>query len=402
MTTAPFARSEPETVGLSSTRLRHIAEALRREIDASQIPGAVVGIMRAGRLAYLESFGYRDAATKEPLKCDAIFSIASMTKAMTSTAIMQLVEEGRVLLADPVSRFLPPLAALQVAPGGTATPRAPKRLPTIQDLLRHTSGFTYRDRGTTPAHAAYPGSSISAAETMPKEDVIAALAASPLLFDPGSDWEYGFSTDVLGFVVEAVAGKPLGTVLQQRVWGPLGMVDTSFALPASKQGRYARALAKDPLSGKPNATIHHATDRSLRWDSGGGGALSTATDYLRFAEMLRSGGKLGSAEILGRGTVALMTSDHLPQSFTNKIADTMDPAATGYGFGLGFAVRRQDGIAAMAGSAGDYYWSGAYGTYFWIDPKETITVVFLSAAPGLIRLRYRQMLRNLVYQALTS
>jgi CubicO group peptidase (beta-lactamase class C family) len=402
VTTPHFARTEPETVGLSSTRLKRIAEALHREIEASQIPGAVVGIMRAGRLAYLESFGYRDATSKEPLTTDAIFSIASMTKAMTSTAIMQLVEEGRVLLADPVSRYLPPMAALKVAPGGTATPRAPKRLPTIQDLLRHTSGFTYRDRGTTPAHAAYPGSSLSAAETMVKEDAIAALAASPLLFDPGSDWEYGFSTDVLGFVVEAVTGRSLGVVLQERVWQPLGMVDTSFSLSTSKRVRYARALAKDPLTGNPNATIHHATDRAQRWESGGGGTLSTAMDYLRFAEMLRSGGKLGATEILGRGTVMLMTSDHLPASFSNKIADAMDGAASGYGYGLGVAVRRQDGIAAMAGSVGDYYWSGAYGTYFWVDPKEAITTVFMAAAPGLIRLRYRQMLRNLVYQALTA
>jgi CubicO group peptidase (beta-lactamase class C family) len=236
---------------------------------------------------------------------------------------------------------------------------------------------------------------------MPKEEVIAALAKAPLLFDPGSDWEYGFSTDVLGFVVEAVTGMPLGDVLAQRLWSPLGMSDTSFALPAAKRSRYALPLAKDPLSGEANPAIHHATDKTQRWQSGGGGAVSTAHDYLRFCEMLRSGGRLGSADILGRGTVALMTSDHLPAPFFSKIADAMDPAAVGYGFGLGFAVRRQDGVSAMAGSAGDYYWSGVYGTYFWVDPREQLSVVFLAAAPGLIRLRYRQMLRNMVYQALT-
>jgi CubicO group peptidase (beta-lactamase class C family) len=235
---------------------------------------------------------------------------------------------------------------------------------------------------------------------MPKEEAIAALAKSPLLFDPGSNWEYGFSTDVLGFVVEAVTGKPLGSVLQERVWGPLGMSDTGFALPAAKRARYALALPKDPITGAANTIPHHATDKTQKWESGGGGTVSTAADYLRFAEMFRTGGKLGTVEVLGRGTVALMTADHLPASFTNMIADKMDPAATGYGFGLGFAVRRQDGIAAMAGSAGDFYWSGVYGTYFWVDPKEQLSVVFLAAAPGLIRLRYRQMLRNLVYQAL--
>ena len=402
MTAHALPHAEPESVGLSSARLRRIGEALRREVADGQIPGAVVGIMRGGKLAHLEAVGYRDAAAREPLGTDAIFSVASMTKPMTSVAAMLLVEEGRLLLGDQVAKYLPPLAALKVAQdGGRVEGRAPKRAPTIQDLLRHTSGLTYSERGSTPAHKAYPGSSIVAAERMDKADVIAALAKAPLLFDPGSDWEYGFSSDMLGFVVEAVAGMPLGDFLAQRLWSPLGMGDTGFALPAAKRARYALALAKDPLTGDANPSIHHATDKSQRWHSGGGGAVSTAGDYLRFCEMLRSGGRLGSADILGRGTVGLMTADHLPASFVSKIADAMDPAASGYGFGLGFAVRRQHGIAAMAGSAGDFYWSGVYGTYFWVDPREQLSVVFLAAAPGLIRLRYRQMLRNLVYQALT-
>jgi CubicO group peptidase (beta-lactamase class C family) len=271
----------------------------------------------------------------------------------------------------------------------------------VQDLLRHASGLTYQNRGDTYAHAAYPGSSVAAAEKLTKEATIAALARAPLLFDPGTNWEYGFSTDVLGFIVEAVSGKRLSQFLAERVWGPLGMVDTSFVLPADKRHRYARALAKDPLTGAANVAIHHAGDKPQIWDSGGGGTVSTAADYLCFAEALRLGGTLGSAQILGRGTVALMTCDHLPSELSNRIADSMDPAAIGYGFGLGFAVRRQSGLAAMAGSAGDFYWSGVYGTYFWVDPKEALTVVFMAAAPGLIRLRYRQMLRNLVYQALT-
>jgi CubicO group peptidase (beta-lactamase class C family) len=401
MTAADIARAEPEAVGLSSVRLRRFGEAMRREVEAARMPGCVVAIARGGKLAHLEAIGYRDPAAREPLKTDAVFSIASMTKPMTSVAIMMLVEEGRVLLGDPVSEYLPPLAELKVAEPGGGT-RAPKQIPTIQDLLRHTSGLTYKDRGTTPAHALYPGSSVWAAERLSKEETIAALAKSPLLFDPGSNWEYGFSTDVLGFVVEAVTGKALGSFLQERLWAPLGMTDTSFALPAAKRSRYALALAKDPVTGNANPSIHHGTDRTQKWESGGGGSVSTAADYLRFTEMLRRGGRLGGAEVLGRGTVALMKADHLPQSFNNMIADKMDPAATGYGFGLGFAVRRQTGIAAMAGSAGDYYWSGVYGTYFWIDPKEELSVVFMAAAPGLIRLRYRQMSRNLVYQALTS
>jgi CubicO group peptidase (beta-lactamase class C family) len=178
------------------------------------------------------------------------------------------------------------------------------------------------------------------------------------------------------------------------------MADTGFDLPAAKRGRYALTLPKDPVTGEANDVPHHATDKTQIWHSGGGGTISTVRDYLRFAEMLRRGGRLGSADILGRGTVKLMTADHLPASFIDKIAAKMDPAATGYGFGLGFAVRRHDGIAAMAGSAGDYYWSGVWGTNFWVDPKEELCTVFMSAAPGQIRLRYRHMVRNLVYQAL--
>ena len=400
MTAPVLAVAEPETVGLSGPRLRRIGAALRREIDAAQLPGAVVAIARGGRLAHLEAVGYRDPGSKDPLKTDAIFSIASMTKAMTSVAIMSLVEEGLVLLADPVSKYLPPLAEWKVVARSGGGVRAPKQPPTVQDLLRHTSGLTYRDRGTTDAHGLYPGSSVWAAERMTKAETIAALAGAPLLFDPGTNWEYGFSTDVLGFVVEAVTGKSLGSVLKERVWGPLAMNDTSFALPADKRSRYALALPKDPLTGGDNPAVHHGMDKTQKWESGGGGAVSTASDYLRFAEMLRRGGKLGSADILGRGTVTLMTADHLPASFNNMIADKMEPAATGYGFGLGFAVRRQDGIAAMAGSAGEYYWSGVYGTYFWVDPREELSVVLMAAAPGMIRQRYRQMLRNLVYQAL--
>jgi CubicO group peptidase (beta-lactamase class C family) len=398
MTPPTIARTEPEAVGLSPVRLRRIGEALRAEVEGRRIPGAAIGVMRSGRLAHLEAVGYRDAATTEPLTADAIFSIASMTKPLTSVAVMLLVEEGRVLLGDPVAKYLPPLAELKVAAAGGV--RTPKRAPTIQDLLRHTSGLTYRDRGTTPAHQLYPGSSLWAAHRMGKEELLAALARAPLLFDPGSDWEYGFSSDVAGFVVEAVTGAPLGAYLGERVFAPLGMVDTGFELAHGKRGRYAHALARDPLTGGDNPLPPHAPGATQRWDCGGGGLVSTVSDYLRFAEMLRAGGRLGSASILGRGTIALMTADHLPEAFHDRIADKMDPAATGYGFGLGFAVRRQDGIAAMAGSAGDYYWSGVFGTYFWIDPKEELAVVFLAAAPGTIRLRYRQLARNLVYQAL--
>ena len=234
---------------------------------------------------------------------------------------------------------------------------------------------------------------------MSKAEAIAALAKSPLLFDPGSSWEYGFSTDVLGFVVEAVTGKPLGGVLQERVWGPLGMSDTGFALPAAKRARYALALPRTPSPALP--TRSPTTPPTRR--RSGVGRRRHRVDRHRLPALCRNAALWRQARQC-RGARARHgragTADHLPASFTNMIADKMDPAAAGYGFGLGVAVRRQDGIAAMAGSAGDFYWSGVYGTYFWVDPKEQLSVVFMAAAPGLIRLRYRQMTRNLVYQAL--
>lgn len=392
----------PQAVGLSAARLGRIEEALKRDVDAALVPGAVVGVMRRGKLAYLKAVGHRDPASKEPMRDDALFSIASMTKPLTSVAIMMLHEEGRVLLGDPVSKYLPEVKDNPVAtvfdPDKLETRRA-AREPTVQDLLRHTSGFTYADRGNSAAHKMHPGGSVKSMISLSKADTIKKLGAAPLLFDPGSNWQYGFSTDILGFIVEAVTGTTLGGFLKDRLFAPLGMTETGFQLAPEKTGRYAHAFPNDPLTGGRQA-IHHAQPHEPKWDSGGGGGLSCPRDYLRFGEMMRAGGSLGGVEILGRKTVELMTTDHLPADFGMRIADSMDPAAAGYGFGLGFAVRRQNGIAAMAGSQGDYYWSGVYGTYFWVDPREELVCVFMAAAPGMIRMRYRQMVRGLVYQAI--
>lgn len=395
--------TEPSSVGLSPSRLALVRATFEREIAAGLTPGAVVGITRRGRLAYLEAFGSVDPATSRPMTTDAIFSVASMTKPMVSVVIMQLAEEGRLLLTDPIGKHLPELAELRVAKGMGAEPLETVPTvpgPTIQDLLRHTSGMTYQSRGTTPVHKSTPGDSISAAVKMSRDEFLATLAKAPLLFQPGTEWEYGFSTDVLGHVIEAVTGKRLAEALSERLWRPLGMADTSFRVTPDEVARYARPFAVDPATGQ-KPPVRDAT-LPMKWDSGGGGAVSTAADYLRFTEMLLRGGMLGSARILGRKTVEHMTSDHLPAHLGARIADTMDPSCAGYGFGLGFAVRRQAGIAAMAGSAGDFYWSGVYGTYFWVDPKEQMTAVLLAATPGMMRLRYRPLIRSLVYQAIVE
>lgn len=402
--TESLSRPDPAEAGFSPERLDRVRAVLAREVADGRIPGAVFAIARRGRLAALDAVGRLVPDHPGAIEPDAIFSIASMTKPMVSVAILQLLEEGRLLLADPVSKFLPELDALNVVvptADGSLVTRPAEHSPTIQDLLRHTSGLTYQDRGKTPAHALYPGSSISAAVKLSASDFLAALARAPLLHPPGAVWEYGFSTDVLGHVVERITGQTLGQALSERIWRPLGMEDTSFAPPSEKASRYARAFATDPLTGSAQ-TILHATGRTMQWESGGGGAVSTAADYLRFAEMLRHGGLLDGCRVLARKTVALMVSDHLGPEIVNRIADTMDASCAGYGFGLGVAVRRQPGISAMAGSAGDYYWSGVYGTYFWVDPQEELSCVFMAAAPGVIRLRYRQLMRALVYQSIAD
>ena len=402
--------SLPAAAGFDPARVALIGTALEREIAEGRIPGAVLAIARGGKLAHLKAHGVRDPATGAAMAADAIFSIASMTKVMTSVAILMLHEEGRLLIGDPVSVYLPELARLKVATrydAETLETRAPSRIPTIQDLLRHTSGLTYRESyppagGMTQLHKRYPASSVAGPFKFSKAETIAMLAESPLLFDPGSNWSYGYSTDVLGFVVEAISGKSLGGFLQERLWTPLGMADTSFVLPSAKQSRYAHALPVDPGSGQPQVKIMHTSSETAKWDAGGGGCVSTAGDYIKFAEMLRQGGSLGGVRILGPRIVAYMTSDHLATTIGDRIADTMDPGAAGYGFGLGVAVRRQTGHSAMLGTQGDFYWSGVYGTYFWVDPVAKLSVVLMAMAPGLMRLRYRQLVRGLVYQAMAD
>jgi CubicO group peptidase (beta-lactamase class C family) len=398
-----LVRAEPASVGLDPARLARIRDALERDVAAGLLPGAVVGVSRRGRIAYLEAIGHRDPVTRQPMWADAVFSIASMTKPMTSVAIMMLHEEGRLLLGDPVSKFLPQMANMKVARSPSADPLElvpVAREMTVQDLLRHTSGLTYDNRGTTAVHRAYPGSSVSAAVRMGREEFLETIGKVPLLYQPGTAWEYGFSTDILGHIVEAVSGMTLGAFLKTRLWDPLGMTDTSFALSQSAESRYARAFPTCPLTGAAQS-VHHATGKPTKWDSGGGGAVSTAADYLRFVQMLLNGGRLDDTRLLGRKTVDLMRADHLGPEIENRLT-TMDPAFAGYGFGLGFAVRRAAGVAAAMGSAGDYYWSGVYGTYFWIDPAEELAVVFMAAAPGQMRLRYRQLVRGLVLQAVAD
>jgi CubicO group peptidase (beta-lactamase class C family) len=397
----------PEKVGLSEERLQRLTAALQAEVDAGQMPGAVVAIARKGQAAYLHTFGWIDPVRKTPMALDSIFSIASMTKPMVSVAIMMLHEEGKLQLSDPIGKYLPQLAKMELGsvktdPAGKATvERAPpKRQPTVQDLLRHTAGFPYG--GTRRDHELiklWPAGSVDSAFTYSGPEFLEKLSQLPLQHEPGTVWDYSVAVDVQGFIVEAVTGKSLSAFLEERIWKPLDMADTGFSVPEAKKARYALAFANDPVSGKPQS-IPHASGKPIKFDCGGGCAVSTALDYLRFAQMLVNGGTLDGKRLLSRKTIELMVSDQLGPEVR---ARTTNPILNeGYSFGLGFAVRSQTGIAPVAGTTGDYNWGGAYGTFFWGDPKEEMAVVYMVAAPGEGRGRLRTLVRNMVLQSIAD
>ena len=382
--------AKPEQVGLSSERLARITQVLSADVERGQIPGAVVVAARKGRAAYVQAVGFRDKASGAPMTPDAIFRIASMTKPLVTVAALSLYEEGRLLLSDPVSKYIPAFKHLTVG-----VERAPaEREMTIQDLMRHTSGLTYGNRGTTEIYKMYPESSNASSLTLTMDEFIERLSKAPLLYQPGTRWEYSLSTDVLGRVVEIVSGKPLGEFLAERIYRPLKMTDTTFLVPADKRARIAQALPTHPETGAEYKLADPTVPR--KFDCGGGCAVSTAGDYARFAQMLLNRGVLDGARVLAPRTVELMTSDHL-----GPIArGSSYYAGPGYTWGLGVAVREAKGLSPMAGSAGDYFWPGAFATYWWADPKEEMVVVSMMQSP--LGRHYQQLLRALVFQAIAE
>jgi CubicO group peptidase (beta-lactamase class C family) len=401
----PLLSVQPEAVGMSSTRLARIIPALNAEVEAGQLPGAVVAIARHGHLVFHEAVGHLGPDRSTPMPRDALFAIASMTKPVTGVAALMLWEEGRLGLADPVERFLPQLGNRRVAvlnervmAGRGPIETVPAARPiTMLDLMRHTSGLTYGGRGTTAVHALYPASSNAAGATLDTGAFLDRLAAAPLLYQPGTVWDYGLSIDVIGLVVETLSGQSLGSFLNQRLFGPLGMKDTGFQVLADKVARLARPLPRDPDTGATQIVPDRA--EALRFECGGGGLASTALDYLRFAQMLLGGGILGETRILGRKTVEAMRTSRMTPDIENRIAD-LDPNSDGYGFGLTVAVRERAGT--LMGSLREFYWNGAYGTLWWADPAEDLAVVFMAQVPGEQRRRYRPIINALVYQALTN
>jgi CubicO group peptidase (beta-lactamase class C family) len=402
----PLPRAKPESVGMSSERLARIAEVLNADIQKGRLPGAVIAVARRGKLVYYYAFGYLDKDAGTKMTTDAIFSIASMTKPMVAAGALELYERGLVRIDDPVSAYLPQFAKMQVAvlrqsnDGGAGFDTVPAaRLPTVQDLMRHTSGLIYGGRGATPVHKLYPASSSSAGLEMSGKEFLDKLGSLPLLHQPGSTWDYGFGLDVLGLLIERVSGKPLGRYLDEGLFQPLGMKDTGFAVPPEKLKRYAKAFANDPDTGKPQSVLD--LSKPLKFECGGGCASSTAADYMRFAQMLLNGGKLGETRVLGRKTVEYMLSNQLTPGTVNLIGNA-DPTRADMGFGLGLAVQTTPGIVRTAGSVGSFSWPGAYGTNWWADPKEQLVVVFMAQTPGPIRWHYRYVINALVNAAIVD
>lgn len=404
---ADLPSASPEEVGLSPIRLERMTQFFQADTANKHVPGAVVMLARNGKIAYAKAFGMRDAASNSPMALDTIFRIYSMTKPVTGVAVLMLAEEGKFRLADAVSLYLPAFKDMRVlvetvdAAGRRAVATVPAvREITIQDLLRHTSGITYGS-GNSAAERLYIENGIGItlggkgnpmASSMTDQEMAEKIAKTPLMFQPGTAWEYGRSIDVLGALVEKVSGQRLDEFFEQRIFKPLGMKDTAFNLPQEKFGRVAQP-APDPDTGKTAELTDITVPRKFL--GGGEGLLSTAADYMRFCQMLLNGGELDGVRLLSRKTVEWMTSDHIDPALAKSPTFISGP---GYGFGLTVAVRKEKGMSAIPGSVGEFNWGGAAGTAFWVDPKEKLIAIMMIQSPGQ-RLYYRYAFRDLVYQS---
>jgi CubicO group peptidase (beta-lactamase class C family) len=399
----------PEEVGFLSTRLKRLSDRLNDGVKNNELPGAVVLIARNGKIVLFESYGFRDKEAKVAMTNDTIFRIASMTKPIVTLAAMMLMEEGKLTLADRVSMYIPAFADTKVAAqkknadGTVEQVLLPQFRPmTVHDLMRHTSGLTYGAAGANPVKQSYLDMKVND-RSQTNAEMADKLAKLALLYQPGTTWEYSMSTDVLGRVVEVASGMPLDKFIEERITKPLKMGDTGFEVSADKKARGARPMKEGPKNEMP--PIPDITEK-FTWRSGGGGMVSTAADYARFLQMFANGGQLDGVRLISRKTIDLMTADALPPDIKMGADmfrfEALEPsAAKGQGFGLGFAVRNVQGVNPLPGSPNDYFWGGAYGTYFWHDPRERMYVVFMMQSPQA-RLRYRFLMRDLVYQAMVN
>jgi CubicO group peptidase (beta-lactamase class C family) len=408
----PKAIGRPEDLGFAGDRLEKVTKAFQGYVDSGQIPGAVVLIARRDKVAYFKAFGFRDREQKLAMGTDSIFRIASMTKPIVSVGAMMLAEEGKLDIFAPVAQYLPEFKDLKVAvekvdaDGKKETVLQPQMRPmTVQDLLRHTAGLVYSPPiGNGPVPEAYRDANIGSRDESLAE-MITKMSKLPLAHQPGEVWEYSMATDVLGRVIEVVSGMELDRFLEERVTKPLGMTSTGFYVRDADRDRVAQPQT-DAATGK-RPPFFDAAQKPKRL-SGGGGMVSSAADYLQFCEMLMGGGTLGKTRLLSPSTVKLMTSDALKPGIgyaaaaLTRFGDIGPTPAMGQGFGLGFAVRTASGENPLPGSVGSYYWTGAYGTTFYIDPKEQLAIIMMIQVPGPANAFYRRAVRYLAYQALVT
>lgn len=398
---AELSAAKPEDVGLSSERLNRISATLKAHIEKGVIPGAVVLVARKGKIAYFESFGMRDLETSSPMQKDTIFQLYSMTKPITSVGLMMLHEQGRIYLGDPVSKYIPEFKEVKVgveskdsATGVVALSTVPaQREITIHDLLRHTSGLTYGFMGKSKINTMYKVAGVGSYDQT-LEEMVMKLCKLPLACQPGTRWNYSRSTDVLGRVIEIVSGMPLDKYLEKSILQPLQMNDTGFYVKPEK----IEMVAKTGPKAKWPSRYATSPPKLLL---GGQGLVSTAHDYMRFMQMLMNGGQFGGVRLLGKNTVEYMTTDHLGSSIPKK-----GPAyfpGPGGGFGLGFAVREFPGVARVSGSVGDYSWTGAGGSNFFVNPREELCAVFMTEANDMALMAYyARLYKNLVMQAIVD
>mgnify|MGYP003330630069 CR=1 FL=1 len=407
MDTLPLV--SPDQVGLSAARLARISGWMRGWVDSGKLPGMTVCVMRRGQLAFAETHGKADVERNKPMRPDTIVRIYSMTKPLTSTAIMMLYEEGRFQLDEPISKFIPAFKNPRVYAGGSrgkidSVPA--EREITFRDLLTHTSGLTYGFMESTPVDAVYRDQKIDfGTATASLADVVERLAAVPLIAQPGKAWNYSVATDVLGYLVQVISGQPFDVFLREKVLKPLGMLDTDFIVAKDKQERFATCYmpgkdGKLAVMDDPTKSNYLAPRKGY---SGGGGLAGTAGDYLRFCKFMLNKGELDGVRLLGRKTVELMTSNHLPGDMADMgMPRFSESTYYGIGFGLGFSVTLDPAKAQILGSPGEYAWGGAASTAFWCDPAEDMAVVLLTQLMPSSTYPIRRELRVLTYQAIVD
>ena len=388
--------------GFTAEGLKRIDTFFASEIEKKRVPGGVVGIVRDGKLVYLKAHGTSNPETQAPMLVDSIFALASMTKPMVSVATLSLTQQAKLPLFSKVSDYYPAVGAMKVAikkPDGSMHYENVKNSMTVQDLMRHTSGLTYGGRPDTSGAAAslYP-STEDIIKMKNTNEFIERITKLPLVYQPGTIFEYSSSFELLGAVIEKVTAKSLDSYLRETIWNPLRMNDTGFNVPENKKSRQAYAFKLNPLNNRPQ-TISYL-EKGMDFENGGGGALGTVPDYLKFGQMLLNGGDFNGQRILSPAMVNLMTSDQMNKKIINNVAN-VEPHREGYGFGLGVAVRIEPGLAAVPGNVGEYSWNGSGGTGYFADPKAKLVVVFGTAAPGDLRKYYREQIQNLVYGAMT-